>query len=576
MTGGHGDPPVPSAPSADTHDEDLVRLRALLFGLDHTELTAVLRTVSDPQLRARAMSEVVTEALRRRNEADGSVGLALGPTIEDALRSSIRRDPAPLAEAIYPVIGPSIRKAINAALMDMVESLNRAVNDQLSWQALRWRLAAWRAGLPYAEYLLSNNVAYRIEQVFVIHAETGLLLQHVAAGDEAISDPDMVSGMLSAIGDFIRDSFEQGEPGSELRSMRTGSRTVIIEPGGHAIAAIVVQGVPPADKTALLADLVDRLHAGWGAELESFDGDTAPFASLRELFAPLVMREVDISRGAGSRSGARRWPAVLTVLLVLGLIAAWQWQGHQHRARLAELERALASEPGLVVTRVREARGGLRIEGLRDALARDPAEVVAAWPQFDIAFDLKPYFAADPQLAAARAEQLLMPPDGARLRIEGATIEVSGDISRSWAERARGVLQALPGDWTLAIGDVRWQVTPEEQRLALVRAVEEARFFFDLGSAVLAEQDVARIRGLAGVIDELVALAPQAPTVVVYGQSDFTGTVDLNRALSERRSAVVYGVLIEAGVAPEMLITEGIISADAAPTARQVRLAVRW
>ena len=573
MTGARPDTP------GGTHDEDLARLRELVLGLDPNELLAVVRAFADPQLRTRALSEVLTEALRRRNEADGSVGMALGPTIEDALRSSIRRDPAPLAEAIYPVIGPSIRKAINAAIMDMVESLNRAVNDQLSWQALRWRIKAWRAGVPYSEYLLLNNVAYRIEQVFVIHKETGLLLQHVAATDEAVSDPDMVSGMLSAIQDFIRDSFasgDNGDSGSDLRSMRTGSRTVVIEPGRHAIAAMVVNGVPPAEKTALLADLVDRLHSGWGSMLASFDGDTAPFTSLRDLFQPLVMRSADISRTSAGEAAGRRWPLLLGAVLVLALVAMWQWQGHQHRAQVAALQQALGAEPGLVITQVQASGGVVRVAGLRDALARDPEEVAEAWPQLQVAFDLKPYFAADPGLAAARIEQLLTPPAGATVRIEGSEVEVSGEIDRPWLERARGVLQTLPGNWSLSLGDVRWQVTPEEQRQALVRAIEEERIYFELASAELSAEAIARIRALAARITELLTVVPEPPTVVVYGQSDFTGPRDLNRVLSERRSAAVRDVLLDAGVAPDMLVSEGIISADDAPSARQVRLAVRW
>ncbi|MCC5870908.1 MAG: OmpA family protein [Gammaproteobacteria bacterium] len=561
----------------DTHEEDLARLRKLVLGLDPDELLAVVNAFADPQLRTRAMSEVLTEALRRRNEADGSVGLALGPTIEDALRSSIRRNPAPLAEAIYPVIGPSIRKAINAAIMDMVESLNRAVNEQLSWQALRWRFAAWRAGVPYSEYLLLNNVAYRIEQVFVIHKDTGLLLQHVAATDEAISDPDMVSGMLSAIQDFIRDSFENGDTSSDLRSMRTGSRTVVIEPGRHAIAAMVVSGVPPAEKTALLADLVDRLHAGWGSLLDSFDGDTAPFASLRDLFQPLVMTAADISRTpAGERTGWRQWPLILAAVGMITLVAMWQWQSHQHRAQVAALQQALGAEPGLVVTRLYKSGGTVRVEGLRDVLAREPGEIASAWPQLQVAFDFKPYFAADPELAAARVEQLLTPPDGVTLSVEGARVEVSGEVDRPWVERARGALKALPGDWALALGDVRWKLTPEEQRQALVRAIEEDRVYFGVASAELGAADIARIRALADRVTELVGLAPEPPTIVVYGQSDFTGSLDLNRVLSERRAATVREVLLDAGVPPEMLVSEGIISAVDDPSARQVRLAVRW
>ena len=68
-------------------------------------------------------------------------------------------------------------------------------------------MTAWRTGKSFAEVVLLNTLVYRVEQVFLIHAQTGLLLQHVVADAVTAQDADMVSGMLTAIRDFARDSF---------------------------------------------------------------------------------------------------------------------------------------------------------------------------------------------------------------------------------------------------------------------------------------------------------------------------------------------------------------------------------
>jgi hypothetical protein len=50
-----------------------------------------------------------------------------GASIESALTASVQRDPRPLADALFPVMGPAIRKAIAHTLASMMETLNHAV-----------------------------------------------------------------------------------------------------------------------------------------------------------------------------------------------------------------------------------------------------------------------------------------------------------------------------------------------------------------------------------------------------------------------------------------------------------------
>jgi OOP family OmpA-OmpF porin len=61
------------------------------------------------------------------------------------------------------------------------------------------------------------------------------------------------------------------------------------------------------------------------------------------------------------------------------------------------------------------------------------------------------------------------------------------------------------------------------------------------------------------LIDKLVAVAGSCPTVrlEVIGHSDSIGSPTFNRALSERRAAVIVEALVQQGIAPDRLIALG-------------------
>ncbi len=57
--------------------------------------------------------------------------------------------------------------------------------------------------------VLKHTMHFRVEHIFLIHRKTGLLLAHSAAPEASAQDPQLVSSMLSAIQDFVRDSFSE-------------------------------------------------------------------------------------------------------------------------------------------------------------------------------------------------------------------------------------------------------------------------------------------------------------------------------------------------------------------------------
>ncbi len=90
----------------------------------------------------------------------------------------------------------------------------------------------------------------------------------------------MVSGMLTAIQDFVRDSFTTRQ-GEQLETLQVGELTVWIEQGPQAILAGVIRGNAPQQLREVFQETLERIHLQYGTALKEFSGDAAPFCRHR-------------------------------------------------------------------------------------------------------------------------------------------------------------------------------------------------------------------------------------------------------------------------------------------------------
>jgi hypothetical protein len=265
-------------------------------------------------LNAHNLNRVLPEAIALRGETDHRLTHALTPHVSEALGVSVRKQPHMIVDAIAPIMMPAIRQAIANALRSMVQSLNQTIEHSLSIRSMQWRLEALRTGKPFAEIVLLHTLCYRVEQVFLIHAQTGLLLAHAAGDAVAVQDQTLVSGMLSAIRSFVQDSFG-ATPDQALNTLQVGDLTVWIEQGPSAILAAVIRGTPPCIRSATAGRLFWHVSAqnrdSCSRPLRRMEGiiDSPGFATrwLRTL-RPCCKKAVWI-RGTSQHNGAptTRW-----------------------------------------------------------------------------------------------------------------------------------------------------------------------------------------------------------------------------------------------------------------------------
>ena len=244
-------------------------LKELLLKTEKEQILRIEKRLDDPMIKAKEISQSLPEAISLSVLDNNKLSRVIQPVIDDAIKVSVQKNPKALADALFPVLGPGIRKAISSTIMGMIQSLNQMLNHSVSIQGMKWRFEAFRTRKQFAEVILLHTLVYKVEQIFFIHGESGIVLDHVVAKDTIIQDPDLVSGMLTAIQDFVKDSFDTDD---DLDTLRMGSdKSVWIEKGEHALIAAVIRGTPPLDMRIRYRELIEDIHIKSGAALEKFD-----------------------------------------------------------------------------------------------------------------------------------------------------------------------------------------------------------------------------------------------------------------------------------------------------------------
>jgi hypothetical protein len=82
---------------------------------------------------------------------------------------------------------------------------------------------------------------------------------------------DTISGMLTAIQDFVRDSFSGGE--GDLEEISHGGRRILLESGQRAYVAVVLTGVEPEGYSESIRDVASTINVQYENELKKFNGD---------------------------------------------------------------------------------------------------------------------------------------------------------------------------------------------------------------------------------------------------------------------------------------------------------------
>ncbi len=539
--------------------EDIAALRDIIVGPQKDRIDRLEERLDDPALRTREISQHLAEALVLRSGRDDQIAKALEPTLADAIKASVQKKPQVLADALFPLMGPGIRKAISATIMGMIQSFNQVLNHSFSWRGLKWRFEALRTRKPFAEVVLLHSLVYQVEQIFLIHNRTGLVLNHVVARAVDIQDPDLVSGMLTAIQDFIQDSFSAGDEAG-IDTLRVGNdRSVWVEQGGRTTLAAVIRGTPPMGLRRLLQDILNRLELKKIDALDAFEGDTAPFAVLDDDLTECLQFKV---KDEPTRISPWLW---LILILGLALAGLWGYRFYQSQLKWKGFVDTLRQAPGIVVTQAVRRHGVIHLSGLRDPMADDPLEMLAA-----AGFDpgqatgrWETYYALKPGFVLARVRQALDPPAGVTLDLADGTLSIRGTAPHSWIEASRRLANLIPGVRALETEDL--QSVEDIDLQAVIQEIEKIAVLFARGTTSFSPDQYHQVERAATLLRRVQDLAVRIDRdlrILIIGHTDTTGQESFNRELSYQRADKVWRALLRMGVSPRYLSVRGVGAAE--------------
>jgi OOP family OmpA-OmpF porin len=532
--------------------EDVTRsLEDLRRSIVGPERNRIERLESRPEVDSESVGAVLPEAIAEAAEKrEREIAAALEAPVTDAVSTVARHRPEVYAEALAPTIGSSVKKAVAQAIAEMLERLNAALERSVSISSVQWRVEAVRSGRPFAEIALLRTLAYRVEQVYLIHSRTSLVLQHLVEQSLPEQSADQIAAMLSAIEAFGREAFGPMPPEAHLNRFELGELTVWISHDPSLTLAAAIRGAPSVGIAEELRDTLSRVRVRCAAALREFKGDVSTFDGARPMLEPLLRTE--------RRPPARRAEVLLLVVgaaLVAGVVAVVSW-GRARAADQAGLEAAdraaLEAEPGVMVSQVTSRAGQVRISGLRDPLAPSPASVIAHQGLPQAALHFVPFVSLDPRIVERRAWGALQPPPSVQVQVEGGRLRLTGIASRAWIKDARLLGRALPG-----VEYVDDSALHEEESLEALRAaaryLETVEITFPKGGAGIEPREEASLPGIANRVDAAFRAADEARVgacLTITGHADSTGPEDRNQRLSTERASAVAERLASMGVAP--------------------------
>ncbi len=120
-----------------------------------------------------------------------------------------------------------------------------------------------------------------IEDVFLVGRD-GILISHLSQADAQAKDEDQLSGMLTAVQDFVQDAFAYGRD-RELHQLEFGDYHILIERGKHVYLAVVYAGRDSGLIRKKVRAVLERVEAAYGPTFDAWDGDMARVEGTRDL-----------------------------------------------------------------------------------------------------------------------------------------------------------------------------------------------------------------------------------------------------------------------------------------------------
>ena len=527
----------------------LNELKEILFGDEQRALDDLSDRLEAPDRRMADLVEILPDSIEESHRG-GRLASAMRKPLSEVMAVAIREEPKSYADALFPVMGPAIRRAIAEALKALTQQLNEAIEHSITPQGLRWRFEAWRAGIPFSQYLLHRTLLYRVEQAYLIDADSGLLISHVADESIQYKDEDAVSAMFTALQEFIKDSFLGEHRRAGLESAEMGDLTIWAVHGPESILAAVVRGSPPRSLRSEMRAVLETIEGRYRETLVQFSGDREESAEIESE----LRRCLRSSRRPDDAEGRSRGISPVAILAAIAalLIIFWLVRSAIATQQTRRVASAFEGTPGIVITDIDHSDGKIIVSGFRDPLATPTANIVAdsGVDEERIVAELTPFVSLDGDIVATRAVRVLEPPDSVTIAATEAGLSIQGTATPTWLAEANRRARLVPG-----LENSHFAVTAVEQ-ISPAR-IEFDRLFASIDGVSIrfaeeAELEAGQEAATRVLAEDMLRLVDVGREIgvntrfVITGFTDPTGTAAINLRLQALRASTLANAIEQA------------------------------
>jgi outer membrane protein OmpA-like peptidoglycan-associated protein len=542
-------------------DADLSNVRSLLLGNDNE---VVLKSVE--KNARQIVSDVVTEAIYDRERRDGSLARTITPMIESSIQQSIDNNKSKFIDYLYPIMGGLVRKSVAVFFDGFVEKLNYLIEYGLTIKGIKWRLEARAAGIPFPQYLLLKTFKYRVEQVFLIHKETGALICSIQSPGCEYNEPSLVASMLTAINDFVIDSFNS--PQAEgLQSIQSDNLSILISSSDKIIIAVAATGTAPSHLKTKMDKSLEEIHNLYSEALHRYDGDNSELINAENHLQRCMVSEIDNNVKRGSRKVSAYLILGSLLLLLVAFAAHYWWQEAHYINKINQLD----NEPGVELLSAEHVGwNSFAITLLKDEQSRPMAELLSRAQLKDIHVEVKEkaYFSTDERILSKKVAQLLADQPAIKFTLKENVVSLSGNAqSESITSIAHRVL-TVPGinkvDSTQLKNATPLLLSPLAKKQLLQRKLASLATYsltFEVASLTLEPSSKLLLDDIAADMKLIFEAAKQQDIsigIIISGFTDNTGNKTNNVLLSDERAQLIKSELINRGVNKSILHAVGI------------------
>lgn len=263
---------------------DYEKLKQLLFEeerhkIDELELLLhkSIKENADAAIIIEKISPLLSDIFSKTIEKNKAEFVAIfAPLISLAIKDQVRNEKDDIVDALYPVIGNMISKFVSQSFKDMINEINTKVQSTFSYEMLKRKIVAKIKGVSETELLLqSSQKLNKVESVFLIHKESGLLVSERSIKNHESIEPEMVASMLSAIRSFVNDWISKNSDSLELNEIEFGNYTIYLEVAGCCYLAVVLRGTSNRTLQDKITSVLEFLVKKHSDAITHFEGDKA-------------------------------------------------------------------------------------------------------------------------------------------------------------------------------------------------------------------------------------------------------------------------------------------------------------